>query len=204
MRSLEELSPLESLEIENGLSLVSRVKLSLTIHPLVPSVSKPIDEWQLKRSLIDFLKNSTLPSVAISEEDIVVRRHRDLKKRKREEAVAHGALFIRDLGFLQGKKKKEEEEGLEKKFIEWRKVLVEKMNGIEVNLEGVKYNLSVVLPVSDDFERLKKDWEEFYAFGNYLRGFFFDFVLLESVLIFFYFFLVLKGIQGKEGERRIR
>ncbi|KAJ4887447.1 ZCW7 [Raphanus sativus] len=170
MRSLEELSPLESLEIENGLSLVSRVKLSLTIHPLVPSVSKPIDEWQLKRSLIDFLKNSTLPSVAISEEDIVVRRHRDLKKRKREEAVAHGALFIRDLGFLQGKKKKEEEEGLEKKFIEWRKVLVEKMNGIEVNLEGVKYNLSVVLPVSDDFERLKKDWEEFYAFGHPREG----------------------------------
>lgn len=134
----------------------------------------------------------------------MVRRHRDLKKRKREEPVAQGTLFIRDLGFLGGKKEEEEEEGLEKKFIEWRKVLVEKMNGIEVNLEGVKYNLSVVLPVSDDFERLKKDWEEFYAFGNYLRGFFFDFVLLESVLIFFYFFLVLKGIQGKEGERRIR
>ncbi|KAF8082339.1 hypothetical protein N665_0831s0002 [Sinapis alba] len=166
MRSLEELSPLETLEIENGLALVSRVKLSLTIHPLVPSVSKPIDEWQLKRSLIDFLKNST---VTISEEDIVVRRHRDLKKRKREEPVAHGSLFIRDLGFLEGKKKKEDAKGLEKKFIEWRKVLVEKMNGIEVNLEGVKYNLSVVLPVSDDFERLKKDWEEFYAFGHHPR-----------------------------------
>ncbi|CAN6917479.1 unnamed protein product, partial [Brassica oleracea] len=167
MRSLEELSPLETLEIENGLSLVSRVKLSLTIHPLVPSVSKPIDEWQLKRSLIDFLKNSTFPSVTISEEDIVVRRHRDLKKRKRDEPVAHGSLFIRDLGFLEGKKKKDDDaKVLEKKFIEWRKVLVEKMNGIEVNLEGVKYTLTVVLPVSDDFERLKKDWEEF---GN-LRG----------------------------------
>ncbi|KAG2317093.1 hypothetical protein Bca52824_020215 [Brassica carinata] len=162
MRSLEELSPLEALEIENGLSLVSR----------------PIDEWQLKRSLIDFLKNSTSPSVTISEEDIVVRRHRDLKKRKREEPVAQGSLFIRDLGFLEGKKKKKKEEeeeddakGLEKKFVEWRKVLVEKMNGIEVNLEGVKYSLSVVLPVSDDFERLKKDWEEFYAFGILnLRG----------------------------------
>ncbi|KAL0689885.1 hypothetical protein Bca4012_089563 [Brassica carinata] len=162
MRSLEELSPLETLEIENGLSLVSRVKLFLTIHPLVPSVSKPIDEWQLKRSLIDFLKNSTFPSVTISEEDIVVRRHRDLKKRKRDEPVAHGSLFIRDLGFLEGKKKKDDDaKVLEKKFIEWRKVLVEKMNGIEVNLEGVKYTLTVVLPVSDDFERLKKDWEEF-------------------------------------------
>lgn len=100
----------------------------------------------------------------------MVRRHRDLKKRKREEPVAQGTLFIRDLGFLGGKKEEEEEEGLEKKFIEWRKVLVEKMNGIEVNLEGVKYNLSVVLPVSDDFERLKKDWEEFYAFGHPREG----------------------------------
>ena len=102
----------------------------------------------------------------------MVRRHRDLKKRKRDEPVAHGSLLIRDLGFLEGKKKKEDDDdakGLEKKFVEWRKVLVEKMNGIEVNLEGVKYTLTVVLPVSDDFERLKKDWEEFYAFGNLLR-----------------------------------
>ncbi|CAA7031285.1 unnamed protein product [Microthlaspi erraticum] len=172
MRSLEELSPAENLEIENGLSLVSRVKLCLTIHSLIPTVSKPIDEWQLKRSLIDFLKSSIFPSVTVPEEDIVVRRHRDLKKRKREEPVAHGSLFIRDLGFLEGKKGKKKVDGerdvkeLEKKFIDWRRVLVEKMNGIELNLEGVKYKLSVVLPVSDDFERVKKDWEEFYAFGH--------------------------------------
>ncbi|KFK40876.1 hypothetical protein AALP_AA2G053800 [Arabis alpina] len=174
MRSLEDLSPAETLDIENGLALVSRVKLSLTIHPIVPSVSKPIDEWQLKRSLIDFLKNSLFPSVTVAEEDIVVRRHKDLKKRKREEPVAHGSLFIRDLGFLEGKKKKNDAErdvkGLEKKFLDWRKVLVEKMNGIELNLEGVKYNLSVVLPISDDYERLKKDWEEFYAFGHPREG----------------------------------
>jgi hypothetical protein len=173
MRSLEELSPIETLDIEeNGLALVSRVKLNLTIHPVVPSVSKSIDEWQLKRSLIDYLKNSVVTSVTVPEEDIVVRRHKDLKKRKREEPVAHGSLFIRDLGFLDGKKKKKENDGerdvkeLEKKFLDWRKSLVEKMNGIELNLEGVKYKLSVVLPISDDFEKLKKDWEEFYAFGN--------------------------------------
>ncbi|ESQ29560.1 hypothetical protein EUTSA_v10023590mg [Eutrema salsugineum] len=179
MRSLEELSPTENLEIENGLALVARVKLCLTIHPLVPSVSKPIDEWQLKRSLIDFLKKSIFPSVTVPEEDIVVRRHKDLKKRKREEPVAHGSLFIRDLGFLEGRKRKKQDDDndgerdvkvLEKKFIDWRKVLVEKMNGIELNLEGVKYNLTVVLPVSDDFERLKKDWEEYYAFGHPREG----------------------------------
>ncbi|EOA35450.1 hypothetical protein CARUB_v10020653mg [Capsella rubella] len=177
MRSLEELSPIETLDIEeNGLALVSRVKLCLTIHPVVPSVSKSIDEWQLKRSLIDYLKSSVVPSVTVAEADIVVRRHKDLKKRKREEPVAHGSLFIRDLGFLDGKKMKKENDGerdvkeLEKKFLDWRKSLVEKMNGIELNLEGVKYKLSVVLPISDDFERLKKDWEEFYAFGHSREG----------------------------------
>lgn len=53
---------------------------------------------------------------------------------------------------------------VEKKFVECRKVLVEKMDGMEANLEGVRFRVSVTVPVSDDFERLKKDWEEFFAF----------------------------------------
>lgn len=172
MQALEDLPPTETLEMENDLALVPRVKLTLTIHPVVPSVSKPIDEWQLKRALIDFLKSSLVPAVTVPEDDIVVRRHKDLKKRKREEPVAHGLLFIRDLGFLKNKKTTtsgddgEDAKCLEKKFVEWRKGLLEKMVGIELNLEGVKFKLSVTLPLSDDFERLKKEWEEFYAFGN--------------------------------------
>ncbi|XVE55746.1 hypothetical protein DITRI_Ditri03aG0183100 [Diplodiscus trichospermus] len=174
MRPLETLPPTETLEIENGLSLVPRVKLNLTIHPSLPSVSKPIDEWQLKRALIDFLKTSLSVSITVAEEDLQIRRLKDLKKRKRDEPVARGALFIRDLGFFNSRKKseestdKEEEDvkELEKKFVDWRRNVAEKMDGIELNLEGVKYNLSVEIPVSDDFERMKKDWEELYAFRN--------------------------------------
>ncbi|KAK8692481.1 hypothetical protein V6N13_075940 [Hibiscus sabdariffa] len=171
MRPLETLPPTETLEIENGLSLVPRVKLNLTIHPALPSVSKPIDEWQLKRALIDFLKSSLSVSVTVPEEDLQITRLKDLKKRKRDEPVAHGALFIRDLGFLSSRKKSEETEEedvkeLEKKFLDWRSYVAEKMDGIELNLEGVKYNLSVEIPVSDDFERMKKDWEGLYAFRN--------------------------------------
>ncbi|XWS21295.1 hypothetical protein CRYUN_Cryun30bG0043300 [Craigia yunnanensis] len=61
---------------------------------------------------------------------------------------------------------------LEKKFLDWRRYVAGKMDGIEINLEGVKYNLSVEIPVSDDFERMRKDWEELYAFRNrgYSRG----------------------------------
>ncbi|XVF36428.1 hypothetical protein REPUB_Repub19eG0057600 [Reevesia pubescens] len=180
MRPLETLPPTETLEIETGLSLVPRVKLNLIIHPFLPSVSKPIDEWQLKRALIDFLKTSLSVSITVPEDDLQIRRLKDLKKRKRDEPVAHGALFIRDLAFLNSKKKSEESSDneeedvkeLEKKFLDWRKYVAEKMDGIELNLEGVKYNLSVEIPVSDDFERMKKDWEELYAFRNrgYSRG----------------------------------
>ncbi|XVF39799.1 hypothetical protein PTKIN_Ptkin01aG0061500 [Pterospermum kingtungense] len=177
MRPLETLPPTETLEIENGLSLVPRMKLNLTIHPSLPSVSKPIDEWQLKRALIDFLKTSLSVSITIAEEDLQIRRLKDLKKRRRDEPVARGALFIRDLGFLNSKKKTEDSadndvKEMEKKLSDWRRYAAEKMDGIELNLEGVKYNLSVEIPVSDDFERMRKDWEELYAFRNrdYSRG----------------------------------
>ncbi|KAJ7976838.1 A-kinase anchor protein 17A [Quillaja saponaria] len=163
-------------EIENGLSLVPRIKLNLTIYPSSLTVTKPIDEWKIKRALIDFLETSLSIRITVPEEDIDIRRLKELKKRKREDPVANGALFIRDLGFLINKLEKGVEEddlkSLEGKLLELRKYLVEKMDGLELNLEGVKFKLTVALPASDDFEGMKKAWEEFYAFGNrgYSRG----------------------------------
>ncbi|KDP41615.1 hypothetical protein JCGZ_16022 [Jatropha curcas] len=168
IRPLDSLPPTETLEIENGLSLVPRVKLNLTIYPsLSSSATKPIDEWKLKHALMDFLKNSLSISITVPEEDLVIKRYKDLKKRKRDDSVAHGTLCIRDLGFLNSEKEKIQDlKFMEKKFLEWRKYIVEKMDGIELNLEGYKYKLSVAIPESDDFEGMKKAWEEFYAFGN--------------------------------------
>lgn len=170
-RSLDSLSPTETLELENNLSLIPRVKLLLTFHRSDHSV-KPLDHFKLKRSLIDFLKTSF--SVTVSDEDVAVKKFKDLKKRKREDAVAQGALFIRDLGFLSklfsrsggGDGREVGVEELEKKFVEWRRGVVDKMDGIELNLEGVKFKLSVGVPVSDDFDGMRKEWEELSAFGN--------------------------------------
>ena len=171
--------PTKPLEIDNGLTLVPRVKLNLTIYPLAAAVNA-VDEWKMKRALIDYLENSH--SVTVSEEDLDVKRVRDLKKRKREEPVASGTLRIWDLGFLEkrGEEEEEEEGVLEKKIWEWRKGMVVKMNGIELNLEGVKFKLEVGIPVSDDFEGMKKAWEEFYAFDN--RG-----LCWMCVCVFFFF-----------------
>ncbi|PWA54987.1 hypothetical protein CTI12_AA408240 [Artemisia annua] len=137
----------EPLSLETGLTLTPRIKLNLTIHRSDTS-TKPLDEWQLKTSLIAFLK--TTFNVTIPEEDLVVRKFKDIKKRKREDPVAKGCLFIRELGFL----KKEKDGG------EWRKMVVEKMDGIELSLAGVKFKLSVVGEKMDEFEEMRKEWEE--------------------------------------------
>ncbi|CAL5441753.1 unnamed protein product [Camellia sinensis] len=60
---------------------------------------------------------------------------------------------------------------LEKKFLDWRRSVVGKTDGIELNLEGVKFRLTASVPESDDFG-MTKEWEELNAFGNrgYSRG----------------------------------
>lgn len=55
---------------------------------------------------------------------------------------------------------------MERKFVEWRRNAAEKMDGIELSIVGDKFKLSVEVPVSDDFERMRKEWEELAAFGN--------------------------------------
>lgn len=171
VKPLESLPNTETLEMESGLRLVPRLKLNFTVYPSSPSVSKSLDEWKLKRAVIDFLKTSLSVPVIVPEEDLVIKRIKELKTRKREDPLAFGTLFVRDLGFLKNDKKKYEEEEdevtvLEKKFLDWRRYLVEKLDGIELNLEGFKFKLTVVLPESDNFEEMKKAWEDFYAFGN--------------------------------------
>ncbi|XP_028092164.1 uncharacterized protein LOC114292409 [Camellia sinensis] len=117
------------------------LQLLLTIHCADHSV-KPFDEWQLKRSL-------TVP-----EDDIVVHRFKDLKKRKRNDPVAHDG--------------EDDVKELEKKFLDWRRSVVGKTDGIELNLKGVKFRLTALVSESDDFGMRK----ELNAFGNlgYSRG----------------------------------
>ncbi|CAI9116012.1 OLC1v1017049C2 [Oldenlandia corymbosa var. corymbosa] len=159
--SLDSLGPFDSLQLDSDLSLHPRIKLLLTIFRADKSVN-PIDEWKIKRSLIEYLKSSHSIEVE-DEKDVDIRKFKDLKKRKREDPVARGALVIRDLGFLSRLKN---EDDVEKKFFEWRKNFVAKMDGMELNLEGSKFKLGAVLPPSDDFEAMRKEWEENLAFGN--------------------------------------
>ncbi|KAL8487680.1 hypothetical protein ACS0TY_023678 [Phlomoides rotata] len=166
LKPLKTILPTEPFELESGLSLIPRIRLNLTIYRADKSVS-PIDEWKLKRSLIDYLKTSH--SISIPEEEIKIFRYRDLKKRKREDPVARGSLFVLDFGFLSKKLWLNGEDGVEKEFLEWRKGTVSEMDGMELSLEGVKFKLSVEVPKGDDFGAMKKEWEEIAAFGS--RGY---------------------------------
>lgn len=168
-KAVDTISPTESFELTNDLTLSPRINLLLTIHRTNPSSISPLDEWKFKRSIINFLKSSFSLPIIVPEDDLLITRFRDLKKRKREDPVAVAKLFVRDLGFVVSSANKfrsfEGDVSFEKKFLEWRNVLLEKMDGMEVNLEGVQFRVCVSLPVSDDFLMMKKEWQEFYAFG---------------------------------------
>ncbi|KAK7310779.1 hypothetical protein RJT34_08496 [Clitoria ternatea] len=154
-KSLVPLNPemLKAIEIDNGLTLVPRIKLNLTVFPSTPlTLSNPIDEWNLKNALINFLHSTH--SLSLPDDHLQIKRHKNLKKRKRDDPVAYATLRIWDLTFLQND------------TLQWRTRLAESINNIELNLEGVRFRLVASVPVSDDFERMKKDWQEFYAFQS--------------------------------------
>ncbi|GAB2228392.1 hypothetical protein Droror1_Dr00010230 [Drosera rotundifolia] len=151
--------PTDPIPLTNSLTLTPRIKLNLTIFPSSPS-PPPLNEWNLKHSLLTFLKSSpSLPSpIPVSVDDLVIRRYRNTKKRKREDPVARGWLVVRELGFV-GK-------GGVGGLGEWRRVIVEKMDGMDVNLEGVRFRVRVEVPTGEEFEGMRKEWEEGLVFRN--------------------------------------
>jgi arginine/serine-rich splicing factor 17 len=156
-----------SLQIDKDLTLLPRIKLNLTVHPssLSTTLTAPIDEWKMKTALLTFLQTSHTLPFTLPEEDLVFKRfNKDLKKRKRDDPVVYGTLHIWNLSFLTDKN--ESEKVNDDVVVKWRNRLVEKMNGVELNLQGVKFRLDVVVPDCDDFDVMKKNWEEFYAFGK--------------------------------------
>jgi arginine/serine-rich splicing factor 17 len=160
------LRPTEPFPLPSDLSLARRLKLLLSFSRADLSVS-PVDEWQLKSALLAFLRNPPLSLSLLQDSDLSVSRLPDLQKRRREDPVASGVLYVRDLSFLNRKGDDEAGEMTpeqeEEKYLQWRSSLVEKLAGIELNLKGIMYQMSVEIPASDDFKAMKKSWEDFYA-----------------------------------------
>ncbi|KAI6687596.1 hypothetical protein NL676_024424 [Syzygium grande] len=175
LKTSDAASPLDPIPIDASLTLVPRVRLTLAVHPASPSsLAKPLDDWQLKKALLDFLKGSLAAPLSVPDGDLEIRRVKDVRKWRRDDPVVRGSLVIRDLGFLRSSRGSHAEDGgredevrvLEEKYADWKRYLVEKMNGMDLVLGGVKFVLGVEAPASDSFEGTRKEWEEFYAFGN--------------------------------------
>ncbi|XP_076948856.1 uncharacterized protein LOC143621261 [Bidens hawaiensis] len=58
----------------------------------------------------------------------------------------------------------------EKTLTEWKETVVRKLDGIELSLAGVRFRLTLELPKSDDFENMRKEWEEELNSAGYSRG----------------------------------
>ncbi|KAG9135316.1 hypothetical protein Leryth_015203 [Lithospermum erythrorhizon] len=169
---LASLNPTDPFNLDNNsLCLLPRIKLHFSLHRSDTSLS-PLNDWSLKTSLLTYLK--TTHSIPFPEDDAIkIKKFKNLNKRKRGEAIGRGTICIGELGFLRrvlglGSLNENVEKGVEaveKRFLEWRKGFVEEMDGMELSLEGVKFKLSVELPKGDDFQGMRKEWEEMAAFG---------------------------------------
>ncbi|ONK76335.1 uncharacterized protein A4U43_C03F26520 [Asparagus officinalis] len=168
------ISPIDPRDLSNGLTLFPRLKLVLIFHRSDPAV-KPIDEWQIKLSLLSFLRSSPLCLSIPDENDLSIKKRPDLHKRKIEDPVAFGNLYVRDLGFLRKKRMRvwveeesNDEEMILKRFLEWREDVLRQLGGVELNIQGVGFDMTAELPKEEDFEGMKRSWEDFYR--NSLRG----------------------------------
>lgn len=165
-------SPISPLDLSNGLSLAPRLKLRLTFHRSDPAV-KPVDEWKLKLSLLSFLRSAPLSLPIPDDDDLSVKTRPDLHKRKRDDPVAFGTLYVRDLGFVRRKRTRDEEEEkgeeeIERRLVEWKGEVLRRLEGIELNIEGVGFEMMAEVPKEEDFDGVKRSWEEFYR--NSSRG----------------------------------
>lgn len=154
-----ELLPTESLVLDYNLSLIPRLKILLSFTRS-DIFLKPIDEWQLRLSLTNLLRDSL--AITVSDGDITVEKFKDLKKRKRVEPVASGVVYLWDLSKVE-RGMREETRSLNERFEEWKNYVVGKLDGVELNVEGLKLRISAEVPAEDEFQKMKMSWEEFYA-----------------------------------------
>ncbi|XP_078436863.1 ZCW7 [Wolffia australiana] len=158
--------PTETIDLGvGGLSLRPRLKLLLTFFRAETSV-RPIDEWKLKSALLEFLRDSL--AISAPDEDLTIQKLPDQSKRKRDDPIAAGKLFVRDFGLVL--KGEDGDDIRRRRFVEWRESVLRKMDEIELNIEGAKFFLKVEMPPSDDFDLLKKSWEDSMSGLSSSRG----------------------------------
>lgn len=147
----------EAVELgHGGLALVPRLRVLLSFTRADLSV-KALDEWQLRQSLLAFLRDAL--SISISDKDLSLHKHRDPHKKRSNDAVASGVLYIWDIQALRGENWSHREDAdtmLQRK----EALIVDKLTGIELNLGGLKLRCHACSEERDDFSSMKRLWHE--------------------------------------------
>ncbi|MCO5583180.1 hypothetical protein L7F22_037088 [Adiantum nelumboides] len=165
--SSSSLSRWEAVELgHGGLSLVPRLRVLLSFVRADLSV-RPLDEWQLRQSLLDFLRDSL--SIIVSDKDLSLHKHKNPHKRRNDEALASGVLYIWDIQALLGESRSHKEDA-NTMLQEKERMLIEKLTGVELNLGGLKLRCHARPEDRDDFFSLKRSWHEANEDTMVLRG----------------------------------
>ncbi|KAJ7536882.1 hypothetical protein O6H91_12G086600 [Diphasiastrum complanatum] len=156
-----EISPLDTVELDYGLRLLPRLQFQLIFMRADRSV-KAVDEWHLKEAIKALLKNSIRVSVADS--DLVLQKEREPQKKRREEPVAIGVLFVWDIeGLLRQERRWEDAGKNARQAVEWSKSFItNKLQGVELNVSGLKLRCEVCAEDQDGFDAVKQSWEGYH------------------------------------------
>lgn len=139
-------------ELSDGLSLVPCTVVSLSFMRADVSVN-PVDEWLLKEGLTALFRKRL--GIAIADRDLVVHREKNYYKKRRDEPIADGVLHLWG-GLSKGDAKIREGEDV-------GKYVVEKVNGVELNVGGLKLKCLAVITETNQFEAIKLSWETVFG-----------------------------------------
>ncbi|XP_024391205.1 uncharacterized protein [Physcomitrium patens] len=143
-----------AVELSEGLSLVPCTLISLSFVRADVSV-RPVDEWKLKEGLTALFKKTF--GLTVADRDLVVQKEKNYFKKRRDEPIAHGVLH------LWGSKPEGDPLRVGGEGADWRKYVAESVNGIELNVSGLKLRCIALIKETNNFDALKQSWEAVFG-----------------------------------------
>ncbi len=150
------------LELGEGLKLVPCTAIDLAFTRVDVTV-KAVDEWQLKEALNVLLKKRL--GVGMGDmAALVVRSERNLYKKRRDEPIASAELRLwgEEGGRVGGGVGELHKKG-GAHVDNVGRLVVDAVNGLELNVGGLKVRCSARIQEVNDFEVVKRSWEAIFG-----------------------------------------
>ncbi|CAK9235566.1 unnamed protein product [Sphagnum troendelagicum] len=146
-------------ELGEGLKLVPCTAIDLAFTRADVTV-KAVDEWQLKEALNVLLKKRLGAGMG-DMAALVVRSERNLYKKRRDEPIASAELRLWGEGGGGGVGELQKKGGAHVDNV--GRLVVDAVNGLELNVGGLKVRCSARIQEVNDFEVVKRSWEAIFG-----------------------------------------